>query len=417
MGLYFRKSINLGGGIKLNLSKRGVGISGGIKGARISTGPSGTYMNLSIPGTGVYYRKRLSGSNSSYRTSSSSTRYPYQRTIVNEYTGETRTVRAATQWELDEQVRNEELRMETNELRARRNAQITSQREKAEEMTRQVQEIQKSLGSIISATISVDDKLNWDEQYNKESYPEFVFSEPAPTQAKIGFLDKLFGKADDSFEKTKQSYEERKTQAFKEYLKSKQEFETEQREHNADVSFLRENFEIGEKTAIEKYASVVLANSKYPAELEMDYDIDYNVEDLTILVSFLLPRFDDFPTVERYTFNQSTNEINEISMSKLSARQIYEKTLLSVGIRTIHELFEAIYNNSVERVVFTGYVLNENSTDSVTDFINNVRAIFKITATKELFENIELSDSNVAEIIEQLDVIRISDFTNTSDEI
>lgn len=67
MGLYFRKSVSLGGGLRLNFSKRGVVISGGVKGTRISKGPSGTYMNLSIPGTGIYYRKKLSGSNSSYR--------------------------------------------------------------------------------------------------------------------------------------------------------------------------------------------------------------------------------------------------------------------------------------------------------------------------------------------------------------
>ena len=135
MGLYFRKSINLGKGVRLNLSKRGIGISGGVKGARISTGPNGTYMNLSIPGTGIGYRKKLSGSNSTYRSTSTSSRYPYQQTIVNEYTGETRTVRASTQWELNEQIRNTELRMQNNELKERRNTEIASQKEKAEQLT------------------------------------------------------------------------------------------------------------------------------------------------------------------------------------------------------------------------------------------------------------------------------------------
>jgi hypothetical protein len=41
MGFSFRKSIGLGP-IRLNLSKSGVGVSTGVKGARISTGPSGT---------------------------------------------------------------------------------------------------------------------------------------------------------------------------------------------------------------------------------------------------------------------------------------------------------------------------------------------------------------------------------------
>ena len=53
---------------------------------------------------------------------------------MNEYTGETRTVRASTQWELNEQIRNTELRMQNNELKERRNAEIASQKEKAEQL-------------------------------------------------------------------------------------------------------------------------------------------------------------------------------------------------------------------------------------------------------------------------------------------
>ena len=41
MGFSFRKSIGFGP-FKVNLSKSGVGLSTGVKGARISTGPSGT---------------------------------------------------------------------------------------------------------------------------------------------------------------------------------------------------------------------------------------------------------------------------------------------------------------------------------------------------------------------------------------
>lgn len=58
MGIRFRKSINLGGGTKLNLSKSGVGISSGIKGARKSISTSGrSRTTVSIPGTGISYVK------------------------------------------------------------------------------------------------------------------------------------------------------------------------------------------------------------------------------------------------------------------------------------------------------------------------------------------------------------------------
>ena len=42
---------------------------------------------------------------------------------------------------------------------------------------------------------------------------------------------------------------------------AKQAFEAEQRQHNADVNFLKDSFEMCEEGAIEKYASVVLATS------------------------------------------------------------------------------------------------------------------------------------------------------------
>lgn len=38
MGFKFRKSIKVAPGVKVNLSRKGVGVSAGVKGARVSTG-------------------------------------------------------------------------------------------------------------------------------------------------------------------------------------------------------------------------------------------------------------------------------------------------------------------------------------------------------------------------------------------
>ncbi|MBC1514688.1 DUF4236 domain-containing protein [Listeria immobilis] len=54
MGVRVRKSINLGGGFRINLSKSGVGYSWGIKGARITkTARGNTRTTFSIPGSGI----------------------------------------------------------------------------------------------------------------------------------------------------------------------------------------------------------------------------------------------------------------------------------------------------------------------------------------------------------------------------
>ncbi len=61
MGLNFRKSINLGKGFRINLSKSGVGFSFGKKGARITKSAKGNVSTtLSIPGTGISYTENLS---------------------------------------------------------------------------------------------------------------------------------------------------------------------------------------------------------------------------------------------------------------------------------------------------------------------------------------------------------------------
>ncbi|GEA16296.1 hypothetical protein E308F_25400 [Moorella sp. E308F] len=54
MGWRFRKSIRIAKGVRLNLSKRGVGLSVGGKGFRVGIGPRGAYTSTSIPGTGLY---------------------------------------------------------------------------------------------------------------------------------------------------------------------------------------------------------------------------------------------------------------------------------------------------------------------------------------------------------------------------
>lgn len=65
MGIRFRKSIKLGGGTKLNLSKSGVGISAGVKGFRVSKNTSGrSRVTASLPGTGLSYTKEYGSSGS-----------------------------------------------------------------------------------------------------------------------------------------------------------------------------------------------------------------------------------------------------------------------------------------------------------------------------------------------------------------
>lgn len=61
MGMYFRKSVRVGP-FRMNLSGSGIGVSTGIKGFRIGTGPRGNYIHMGRGG--FYYRQQLRAGNS-----------------------------------------------------------------------------------------------------------------------------------------------------------------------------------------------------------------------------------------------------------------------------------------------------------------------------------------------------------------
>ena len=79
MGLRYRKSINLGGGFKINLSKSGVGYSWGVKGYRVTKTANGrTRTTASIPGTGISYVHETGKGN---RPKSGNGATPYQQPV------------------------------------------------------------------------------------------------------------------------------------------------------------------------------------------------------------------------------------------------------------------------------------------------------------------------------------------------
>ena len=56
MGFRFRKSINLGHGVRVNLSKSGIGYSVGAPGLRVTKMAKGHIRTTaSVPGTGISY--------------------------------------------------------------------------------------------------------------------------------------------------------------------------------------------------------------------------------------------------------------------------------------------------------------------------------------------------------------------------
>ena len=74
MAINFRKRKKILPGVYVNLSKNGISTTIGPKGANVNIGKKGTYLNTGIPGTGIYSRKKISGS-SANRNSNNNVQY------------------------------------------------------------------------------------------------------------------------------------------------------------------------------------------------------------------------------------------------------------------------------------------------------------------------------------------------------
>ena len=99
MSYYFRKSVNFGP-IRFNFSKSGIGVSAGVKGARISTGPRGTYVHAGR--NGFYYSQRINQPLPN-QTPSPQTHQPFStHTLPNSFVIETADVSRLTETSIND---------------------------------------------------------------------------------------------------------------------------------------------------------------------------------------------------------------------------------------------------------------------------------------------------------------------------
>ena len=421
MGLNFRKSVNLGSGIRLNFSKSGVGISGGVKGFRISSNSRGKRVYASVPGTGLYYTRSLGKGKGGSRTRrTTNTReevninagnnYQYSQVVTNQYTGETRELRARTQFELNQMVQTEQAHQAVNEQRQKQLEAAQGKIQQVATINQQLMSVKNDLAMIINHTLGVNDRIDWDSQMIMSEFPPFKFNEQSPNrqrQYKLPFFKSLIMNEKKFILPEEESvavvqFEERRNAAIGEYLTKKAEFEREKNRKNGELVYLRKRFEESDKEAIERYVSIVLTRSQYPADFEHDFDVKYDREKKQLRIEYLFQDIDSFPIVARYEYNEKKDSIDEILMDKEDAEKFYSSILYSVGIRTIHEVFESVYTNAVENVCFNGYI-EENDSHS---------CVFALKTSREIFEKIDITKS-VDSILGFLEIRTIGDFTKT----
>ena len=111
-----------------------------------------------------------------------------------------------------------------------------------------------------------------------------------------------------------------------------------------------------EADAIVEYCAMVLENSEYPDVFPQHARLAYVPESAQLVIEYDLPTFEAIPTAESYRYVKSKDDITSKAWPETKRRALYTEVLSQVTLRTIHEVFEADRDETIETVVFNGHV-------------------------------------------------------------
>lgn len=208
-------------------------------------------------------------------------------------------------------------------------------------------------------------------------------------------IDNLNNWADIDYQKNLKKCEDQKDRTSKKYEqlelewnKQKTLFYEGQVEHNKKIEKLKTSYLNHEPNAVIEYCELVLNNSIYPESFPKDFDIDYNAETKVLIVEYVLPSPDQLPTLLEVKYIATKKELKETYISETQLFKIYDIAIYNITLRTLHELFEADQSNTIEAIVFNGWVNAINKATGKT--VNN--CIVSIQVNKPEFIEINLSN-------------------------
>jgi len=177
---------------------------------------------------------------------------------------------------------------------------------------------------------------------------------------------------------------------IKNWKKEKLKYEKDQEEGNKKILEKKAQYLNKDPDSILEYCDMVLANSEYPDYFPQEWFLDYQAKSKILLIDYSLPDKDCLPTVKKVKYVISTNKFTETHLSQTALNKLYDGLLYQIALRTIHELYEADVINSLDSVVFNGWV---DSVDKATGQNTN-GCIMSLQASKDEFLAIKLEKVN-----------------------
>jgi len=266
--------------------------------------------------------------------------------------------------------------------------------EEAEERTREAQAALLAGRRTLSATLTVDDRIDFGEMKRKDEFaapprePVYHESPTAPRreascyQPELSLFEKLIpalrrkkeAGAQQEFARDSAKYQSdlaRITDGNQILYHSalarhaawsadKTQFEKQKAAHNAGIDAKEAAYHRGEPKAVLEYCDLVLTRSSYPDLFPKEFTLDFLEETATVIVDYTLPDYPSLPRLAEVRYNKSKDDFSEKNITESEAQRLYADLLVQTCLRTVHELFEADTASVATAVVFNGWVRGIN---------------------------------------------------------
>ncbi len=253
------------------------------------------------------------------------------------------------------------LRWYQEEERARERAAVADVKERAELATEDALARIEEYRGILQATLAVDDRIDWSDLEDRDPYPEAP-STAEDVAARLGvpekrpIMERLRPSLVARREEAERAAREEHERLIREHEEAERRHDEERAARNAEVEAFRRGYEAGEPEAVERYVSLVLANSAYPEGFPRELGVQYQPEERTVVVDLELPSPEAVPRVVQYKYVASRKALDEVLMKDKDFQKYYDGIVYQTVLRTLHEVFEGDYARVCGAVVVNGWV-------------------------------------------------------------
>ncbi len=328
MAFRFRRSVRLIPGVRVNLGKRGISLSGGMRGANVTLGRGGLYANAGVPGTGMSVREKISGRGAPRATSQSDGNESMSIELCLDDDGKVT------------------FKDESGAALTAKHQKLV--REQQSEMIlgwldEQCEDWNKNIDSILNLHHETPKPT---EQIKYVPIPFDIEQPSLPQERSAGIFGLLSAKR-------KKAVEQENASALNKYEANLSEWDAAKAEHEKIEKhnlWLAEEGRHKSKDSMEEYLEMALGDIDWPRETDVSFEVSNDGR--AVFLDVDLPEVEDMPT-ESATVAARGFKINVKKRSETQVRKEYMSHIHAVAFRVIGEVFAALPR--VTRVVLSGY--------------------------------------------------------------